>query len=249
MLHGFTGSSEAFIPIAEKLSSDRSVLLAELPGHGSSPIDRDDPNPVGSFSERLRQLLQHLKLEKVHLHGYSLGGRLAMRFAIRFPEYVQSLLLESTSAGITDDQEREDRIAGDERLAGEIENGYLLFLEKWNRLPLFKSPESASKEQYQRFGEIQVAQNPENIAENLRQFSAGRMTPVWNDLRKDLGPTLILTGMTDRKYTSMWDKFVPEMPLSRHEIIENAGHRVHLDNPNAYIRCIRDFLVRQDPTV
>ena len=53
------------------------------------------------------------KVKKLHLCGYSLGGRLAISFAAKYPDMIQSLLLESTSLGIADRVEREERYQKD----------------------------------------------------------------------------------------------------------------------------------------
>ena len=47
-------------------------------------------------------------------------------------------------------------------------------------------------------------------------------------------PIEIITGETDLKYTDLWNQKSKNLPKLAHTIIEQAGHRVHLDNPSDY---------------
>ena len=89
ILHGFTGSAEAMLPLAKCLSEERTIYLIDLPGHGQTGL-LDDLSLHG-FEETVRllkDLLTHLDLEEVDLLGYSMGGRLALGFAVTYPETV-----------------------------------------------------------------------------------------------------------------------------------------------------------------
>ena len=53
--------------------------------------------------------LNEINVKELHICGYSLGGRLAISFAAKYPSMIKSLLLESTSLGIEDRDIREVR--------------------------------------------------------------------------------------------------------------------------------------------
>ncbi len=74
----------------------------------------------------------------VHLVGYLLGGRLALRFALNFPHRVRSLTLESASPGLIGSQERALQRQLDRERARELRIGeYAAFLEAWYRQEIF----------------------------------------------------------------------------------------------------------------
>ena len=118
-LHGFTGSGASWISVRQSLTG--ASLTIDLPGHGQSKIiDPDQPISVYSFIRDVNHILDELSLSKVHLCGYSMGGRLALVLALTHPKRIQSLVLESSSPGIEDGQERRTRKQADEKLAQRI---------------------------------------------------------------------------------------------------------------------------------
>ncbi|HRF97559.1 MAG TPA: alpha/beta fold hydrolase, partial [Aggregatilineales bacterium] len=79
--------------------------------------------------------------------GYSMGGRLALAFAIFHPQRVSKLILESSSAGLELAEERLARITSDESLAERIITGGIAsFVAEWENVPLWKTQSPAIKE-------------------------------------------------------------------------------------------------------
>lgn len=89
---------------------------------------------------QMKELLDYLHIEKAHILGYSMGGRLAITMACLYPEYVRSLLLENCTAGLESKDERKERCEKDERLAQKIEReGIESFVSMWESIPLFET--------------------------------------------------------------------------------------------------------------
>src|SRR5207253_1856901 len=84
----------------------REGLGSGLPGQGRSP-------PATGWDAALDELGEGLGPGPFHLAGYSMGARLALAFAMRFPERVRSLALESGSPGLADLAERTRRQSED----------------------------------------------------------------------------------------------------------------------------------------
>jgi pimeloyl-ACP methyl ester carboxylesterase len=78
--------------IAE-IATKYRVISLDLPGHGAS----DKPDAESAYGAQMADdfalLLDHLKVEKAHFIGYSLGGMVALKFASRHPDRVKSLIL------------------------------------------------------------------------------------------------------------------------------------------------------------
>lgn len=92
-LHGFLGTSEDWIPIMKAVSGSAKCFAVDLPGHGKSGIQSGDSvNLTGGLSLSievvaaiLNQLIDKLCTQKITLVGYSMGARIALYMALRFP--------------------------------------------------------------------------------------------------------------------------------------------------------------------
>ena len=121
-LHGFTGSTKTWHEQVSLLPATYRIIAVDLIGHGKT----DSPNDVAHYTmenqvELLHELLKVLKVLPCHLVGYSMGGRVALSYAVRYPEDVVSLILESATPGIIDEQQRIERQQSDHALARKIE--------------------------------------------------------------------------------------------------------------------------------
>ena len=107
---GFTGDAGTMEAITGRLVGD--VDAVDLAGHGPGPHP-DDPDAYSIDAMAEAVLDRHD--EPVHLVGYSMGGRVALTAACRFPGRVRSLSLIGASAGIADPDGRADRAARPQR--------------------------------------------------------------------------------------------------------------------------------------
>src|SRR5438128_1076041 len=98
LLHGGFGTTSMFSAITPELTpaltDNRRVIAVELHGHGHT-ADIDRPLSFEAMADDIAALLQHLNIERADLLGYSLGGGVALRTALRHPELVRKLILIS----------------------------------------------------------------------------------------------------------------------------------------------------------
>ncbi len=73
-----------------------SILTYDLLGHGKTPCNKEELN-LKNFSEQLIELLDHLKIEKINLIGFSLGSLIALDFCSHFQNKVEKLILIGTT--------------------------------------------------------------------------------------------------------------------------------------------------------
>ena len=95
LLHGGLGATSMFGPNLPALAKGRQVIAVDLQGHGRT-ADIDRPLSPQLMADDIAALIKHLKLERVDLMGYSLGGGVAFFVALRHPELVRKLVLVST---------------------------------------------------------------------------------------------------------------------------------------------------------
>lgn len=244
LLHGFTGSAEAWGALATRLSQRFRTILFDLPGHGRSPApERPEAARLAQVADALVRELDRLGIPEAAWLGYSLGGRVALHVALAHPTRVRRLVLESTSAGIGDPAERAARAAADEDLARSIErDGLASFVERWLAQPLFATQQSLPDEVRTRERARRLRGSAAGYAAALRAMGAGDQAPLWSRLPELRAPTLLLAGELDVKYAGLARAMAQRLPAARVEVTQGAGHTVHLERPDAWLGAVEQFL-------
>lgn len=244
LLHGFTGSTETWAPLQAPLGAAHHTIAVDLPGHGRSTAPREPARyGLDRLSDDLARVLDTLTLERVALLGYSMGGRAALRFALHHPNRVAGLVLESASPGIADPVRRAERVVADAELAHSIErDGMRAFVERWERLPLWESQRALSDAARALLRAQRLENQPGGLANSLRGAGAGTDDSVLGKLATVHAPTLLLAGALDAPYVALARLMEHSLPHPRVAIVPDAGHAVHLEQPEAYVAAVMAFL-------
>jgi 2-succinyl-6-hydroxy-2,4-cyclohexadiene-1-carboxylate synthase len=246
-LHGFTGSIAAWDLHVPALAERRRLLLVDLPGHGRTHLPDPDIATVERSAADLAALLLDMAAAPADVLGYSLGARIALRLAIAHPEVVARLVLESPSAGIADPGARAARRAADEELAGRIEAGPIAaFVDEWERSAVFASHAALPPERARRIRAMRLANDPAGLAASLRAAGQGSMEPLHDRLPEVAAATLVIAGALDTVGRPRAEQVAAGIPGARLEIIEDAGHTPHDEQPEAFARLVSAFL-QEDP--
>lgn len=80
LLHGLAHRRQGWYPVLDRLTERREVVLVDLPGHGASP-ELAPGAPTETMRKEVRLLIDHLGLDRPHVAGNSLGGRLSLELA------------------------------------------------------------------------------------------------------------------------------------------------------------------------
>ena len=95
LLHGGVVGIAMFGANVDALAKDRQVIAVELQGHGRT-ADIDRPLTCEGMADDVSALMKYLNIEKADVLGYSLGGCVALQFALRHPEQLRKLVVVST---------------------------------------------------------------------------------------------------------------------------------------------------------
>lgn len=93
-IHGLSDNLLYWEFLASNLKKDFQVLRFDLRGHGQTELGEDEIS-IGTYVEDLHNLLCDLDIDRFNLVGFSLGGAVALDFAVRYPQRVSSLVLMS----------------------------------------------------------------------------------------------------------------------------------------------------------
>ncbi|MCC7075433.1 MAG: alpha/beta fold hydrolase [Deltaproteobacteria bacterium] len=100
MVHGFGGSKDHWTRLAARLPQDLYLVALDLPGFGESPKDPQASYTAAAQVARLKRFVDVHGLQRFHLMGNSMGGRIAAEYALAYPNDVASLVLFDP-AGVT----------------------------------------------------------------------------------------------------------------------------------------------------
>jgi pimeloyl-ACP methyl ester carboxylesterase len=96
LLHGGLGSGEMFGPVLPLLAERHQVIAIDLQGHGRT-ADIDRPIDIRLMAGDIAALIDHLRLDKPDVVGYSLGGGVALQTAAQYPAKVRRLVVVSAN--------------------------------------------------------------------------------------------------------------------------------------------------------
>ena len=168
-----------------------------------------------SVANDMKQILDLLKIEKVDLLGYSMGGRLALSFAIQYPKCVRKLILESSSPGLKTEEERAKPTDSRWEISDFIqEKGMEKFVEYWENIPLFSSQRSLPIHKQEAIREQRLQNSVIGLCNSLIGMGTGAQPSWWPHLHNLEADTLLVTGDLDQKFCQLLKKWKKRSKMS-----------------------------------
>lgn len=244
LLHGFTGDYSTWDDVVNKLSQQYMCIIPDILGHGKSDSPKEfDRYAMEKIVADLQHILNCLDVSKVHLLGYSMGGRLALSFAVLCGNKVETLILESASPGIEAQSEREERKHQDTGLAERIlYDGIEAFVEYWGNIPLFATQKNLPDDVKSKIKEQRLRNQPIGLANSLLGMGTGVQTSWWNELPMLNVPVLLLSGEYDQKFCKIARMMDEKLPNSEWKIINEVGHAIHVEDSEMFGKIVSEFL-------
>jgi 2-succinyl-6-hydroxy-2,4-cyclohexadiene-1-carboxylate synthase len=243
-LHGFMGNIHEFEEVISLLSNDFYCLTIDLPGHGNTQVlGGDNCYTMANTAHALIKLLDELKIPKLFLIGYSMGGRLALYLTLHFPQRFLRVILESASPGLAEEIERLERIKRDEQIARKLARSigadFIVFLSNWYNQPIFGDIKNHLE--FQQLIEIRSQNNPIELAKSLQIMGIGRQPSLWEKLKYNTNPLLLIVGQSDEKFITINQEIANISEHTQLKKIANSGHNIHFENPSIFVENIRVF--------
>jgi 3-oxoadipate enol-lactonase len=236
LAHGGGGDLTQWRHQVADLARDHRVIAYDARGHGQSSTAADCSIPA--MVDDLGALLGHLDVRRTSLVGATLGGVTVLEFALVHPEVVEALVVVSTAPDTTDEMR-----ARFEASAGVVESGDLAGFAEGFVSFIFS-------EGYVAAHAAEVADFQQRLARIDPRGYAGSIRALGNrpDLSPRLGalgaPTLVVTGALDPIPTSApgAERLTRAIPRARAVVIPDAAHLPHIERPDVFGRCVREFL-------
>jgi pimeloyl-ACP methyl ester carboxylesterase len=183
---------------------------------------------IEDMANDLLALLDHLKLARIHLVGFSMGGFIAQSLAARYPDRIQSLILAGTAAKVSNRTRR--IIINWLHLAASLSREQALKeMMLWTYSTKFFENEQNMKNVLQ---QMLTSEHMQTLPQFERQAKAQRVSD-WTEVCKQIkAPTLVLVGAEERVFSvddaRQLAMLIPDAQL---HVFENQAHNLFLENP------------------
>ena len=244
LLHGFTGDSSTWASFFDKWGSHSRLIVPDIIGHGKTESPEDlNHYQIESMAHSLNTILEKTGVHQIDLLGYSMGGRLALTFAVMFPNRVRKLILESASPGLETESEREIRRMNDAKLAKFIvEEGLNSFVNYWEDISLFKTMKRLPASVQNNIREQRLRNSPQGLANSLLGMGTGSQPSWWKELGGLNCEVLLLTGEEDIKFGRIAESMAAKIMDVKWMVVQNSGHAIHVEESEKFGTIVSDFL-------
>ena len=248
LLHGFTGSHRSWDDIVPALVRTHAVIAFDLPGHGDSDFgDATERHSMAHAAAAFDEAFAALGIERASVVGYSLGGRVALHLAATRPQRIARLVLESASPGLATEAERRARRDADEQLAGfALQHGIDAFVDRWETTPVLAAERTLPAATQHALRLQRLRCSPLGLAASLRGMGTGAQPWLGDDLARVALPTLLIAGGDDAKFVAIAREMHNRLPHAQLAVVPDAGHNVHLQQPDRFTALITAFLPQQE---
>ncbi len=241
LAHGHSTSLEMWEHQVEPFSAKYRLVIYDMRGHGRSEAPEDLASyTMDVYAQDQAALMDHLGIDKAYVGGLSMGGMVALQFALTYPERVAALILSDTSAenppGMSGDRAEQLWEVAQKFMA---ERGREAFtqrlMENFKAMPGI----DITPEMQERFTErLATAPLHGHMGSARAVRSRPSLVPRLHELKM---PTLIIVG--DR------DPLVPAaaamrtgVPHARTVLVAECGHGTAIAKPRQYNDAVLDFL-------
>jgi pimeloyl-ACP methyl ester carboxylesterase len=242
LVHGFTGGKLDFQDQLPWFSEGRRVLALDQRGHGeSSNLGSPDAYGIEIQSADLQSFLDALGIRRCHLLGHSMGGMVAMRFALGHPDHVASLVLMDTTGGSLS-LGRDSELA---RTAERVrERGCQVVLERSRAA----APGPGVQPGIDFLGEVEHWRRIQWKLEHMDPeafvclMTEMKRHSVLAEVHRIACPTTVLAGEFDRPFLEPSAALAKEIPGSRWVTIPGAAHCPQYENARGWTAAVQSHL-------
>lgn len=237
ILHGLLGSLDNWQTLGKQYAEDFTVFIIDQRNHGKSPHSKAFSYQI--LSEDLLEFCEQNHIYKTHLLGHSMGGKVAMQFALENEDYLDKLIVAD--------------IAPVRYEAGHNEVFNALMSADIQHAESRKEIENQIQQTIPDFGTRQFLMKGLTRDENNNFKWKFNLDALWSNYDDILGsfetehrfegPSLFINGSESQYVLPEYqDKIDRYFPANQRETIKGAGHWLHAQNPKEFYEKTIHFL-------
>ena len=240
LMHGIGGNRTNWTEQIKVLSEFFHVVAWDARGYGDSD-DYEGELDFNDFARDLNRVLDHFGVEKAHISGLSMGGRISQSFYAMYPERVKTLGLIATFTGFKNFSDADKQKFIDLRLKPLVEEGK----EVMDIAPVVAKTlvgPHATDAQHQQLVESMKCLHKESY---IKTVKATTMFDQTAGLEKIAVPTMLVFGEHDGlTKPEMGQKMADRIKDCEFTIIPKSGHLINLEQPDLFTKTMLEFLLK-----
>ena len=241
LLHGMAGNAHWWEGVAARMTDSFQPVALDFQGHSDSGWRQDGVYDAGLFAENIETARQALGLARMALAAHSMGARIALDYAARFPERVSALIVIDFLPELLGYEERSPRF---ERVRKRRQPSYSdpeVMLERFHLEPPGTLLDAGVLREFARHC-LRKTEKGWSWKFDWRAFLT-KYEPVWPLLPKITVPTLIVRGEHSTVLPRpAYDRLLKGLPGSKGADIARSFHHVPLDCPSELAEAMKTFL-------
>lgn len=241
LLHGLFGSLTNWLGVSRRLAEHFTLFALDQRNHGRSAHSSEMSYPA--MAADVGEFLNAQGLTSAHVLGHSMGGKVAMQFALNHPAQVRRLVVVDIAPGIAPPQHAAVFAALRALDLAAARSREELFDALAERLP------DAAVRRFLLKNVVPDANGAFRWQLNLSGIHASyqRLTEAVSGGRQFAKPTLFLRGERSNYITETSQRDIARwFPNATGRTLPGAGHWVHADAPLEFARAVIEFLLTQD---
>lgn len=235
LVHGVGASLRSWDDVSEQLESEFDIIRLDLRGHGGSAPIRQ-PYSIDRFAADVIAVMDEAGVARADLVGFSLGGLIAQKLAVGWPERFNRIVLLSAVAGRTS-QERQKVVARLDLIRkGGIETILGAAHDRWFTEAFVRAHPDVIEQRMAELRQVDI----ESYLEAYRVFGQTELVDTLHEIRQ---PTLVMTGEFDQgSNVRMAETMHRLIPNSELRILPGLKHSVLVEASAQISGHIRNFL-------
>ncbi len=246
-VHEFAADHRSWEPQMRHFGQRYRCITYSARGYPPSDVpESPDSYSQNRATDDIASVMDHLRIDKAHVVGLSMGGFATLHFGFRHPQRALSLVVAGCGYGAEREQQAKFRSEVETVAKTLKEEGMAKFAEKYAYGPTRVQFENKDPRGFAQFKK-ELAEHSALGSANTQIGVQGQRPSLYDLLDKMRAltvPTLILTGDED------WPCLAPsvlmkrEIPSAALAVMPNCGHTINIEDPDQFNRLVGDFIVQ-----
>ena len=247
-IHEFAGDHRSWEPQMRFFSRYFRCITYAARGFPPSDVPEDGARYSQAHArDDVVAVLDHLKIERAHVVGLSMGGLAALHVGITHPRRARSLVIAGAGYGAEPDKK--------EKFRAECEAAASSFLNNWNEAaskyalgPTRVQFQNKDPRGWAEFAQQLAEHSPKGQALTMRgvQMRRPSLYELVDDMKKIDVPSLIVTGDEDDPCLEPALLMKRSIPNAGLVVLPRAGHTINIEDPEAFNRALYEFFMLVD---